>query len=108
ARHEGVLTGPVSGAAALVGLRESITAKPGARVVAVLADGGDRHLDTVYDEGWLAARGLPAAVPTLSELRDRARAIAPITAAPAGSALSAVSVASRPAFDPHRQWADPS
>ncbi|NUR63663.1 MAG: cysteine synthase family protein [Catenulispora sp.] len=108
ARHEGVLTGPVSGAAALVGLRESLIAKPGTRVVAVLADGGDRHLDTVYDERWLAGRGLPAAVPTLPEIRDRAYSIAPVTAAPAGSALSAVSVASRPAFDPHRQWADPA
>ena len=108
ARHEGVLTGPVSGAAALVGLRESLIAKPGARVVAVLADGGDRHLDTVYDDRWLAGRGLPAAVPTPSELRDRSRSIAPVTAAPAGSALSAVSVASRPAFDPHRQWGDPA
>ncbi|MFD0638200.1 PLP-dependent cysteine synthase family protein [Catenulispora yoronensis] len=91
ARHEGVLTGPVSGAAALVGLREALTAGPGARVVAVLADGGDRHLDTVYDDGWLAGRGLPVAVPTLPELRARARGIVPVGAAPGTAASGGMS-----------------
>ncbi|GAA1991291.1 cysteine synthase family protein [Catenulispora subtropica] len=85
ARHEGVLTGPVSGAAALVALREALMAGPRARVVAVLADGGDRHLDTVYDAAWLAGRGLPAEIPTLSEIRARARGVAPVALPSAAS-----------------------
>lgn len=63
--HEGIFAGGSSGAviAAIQGLAER--AGPTLRIVTVLPDRGDRYLDTVYDDAWLA------------RMRERSRAPVP-------------------------------
>jgi cysteine synthase A len=52
-RREAILAGGSSGAvvAALTRLAPGIP--PGSNVVIVLPDGGDRYLDTIYDDTWV-------------------------------------------------------
>lgn len=52
-RREAILAGGSSGAvvAALARLAPGIP--PGSNVVIVLPDGGDRYLDTIYDDTWV-------------------------------------------------------
>lgn len=78
ARHEGVLAGASSGAAVITALRLSMDAGRGARVVCIFSDGGDRYLDSVYDDDWLAEQGVTFGEPTIAELRRRARALRPV------------------------------
>jgi cysteine synthase len=54
-RRHALFQGPTSGAAYLVG-RWHAERDPGALTVVMLPDEGHRYLDTVYDDGWLAAR----------------------------------------------------
>lgn len=53
-RHEGILAGGSSGSviAAIQKLAATLPAK--SRIVTVLPDRGDRYLDTVYDDKWIA------------------------------------------------------
>jgi cysteine synthase A len=53
-RRHALFHGPTSGAAMAVA-RWWSDRHPGARVVAMLPDRGDRYLDTVYDDEWLRA-----------------------------------------------------
>lgn len=78
ARFEGVLAGASSGAAVAAAFREALAAPPGARILAILADGGDRYLDTIYDEQWLEERGVSAAPPSLEGFRERAGKLRPL------------------------------
>ena len=55
-RRHALFMGPTSGAAYLVA-RWWAAANPAALTVAMLPDEGHRYLDTVYDDGWLAAAG---------------------------------------------------
>lgn len=55
-RRHALFMGPTSGAAYLVA-RWWAAANPTALTVAMLPDEGYRYLDTVYDDGWLAAAG---------------------------------------------------
>ncbi|MGK5730420.1 PLP-dependent cysteine synthase family protein [Streptomyces sp. URMC 124] len=89
ARREGLLAGSSSGSVAFVGLHLAQRAAPGARIACVLSDTGQRYLETVYDDGWLAAQGLDVDLP-LSEVRSRAAALEPLSR---GSVLRAVSAA---------------
>jgi cystathionine beta-synthase/cysteine synthase A len=85
ARREGVLAGASSGAAIVTGLRYAIEAGKGSTVVCILSDGGDRYLDSVYDDDWLAAAGFELGELTVAQLRGRARKL---TAAQDGGDLS--------------------
>jgi cystathionine beta-synthase/cysteine synthase A len=58
ASREGMLLGGSSGAAVFVALRVAQLLGPGRNVVAVAPDGGDRYLDTVYDDAWWDAKGV--------------------------------------------------
>lgn len=85
ARCEGVLAGASSGAAIVTALRYAIVFGQGSTVVCVLSDGGDRYLDSVYDDDWLAAEGFELGELTVGQLRDRALKL---TAAQEGADLS--------------------
>ncbi|MEV6118589.1 cysteine synthase family protein [Streptomyces sp. NPDC052109] len=61
-RSTALFQGPTSGAAYLVA-RWWARRHPDARVVVMLPDEGHRYQDTVYDDAWLAARGLAGAPP---------------------------------------------
>ncbi|WP_406269477.1 cysteine synthase family protein [Streptomyces sp. NBC_00191] len=77
ARCEGLLAGSSSGAVAFVGLHLSQQADPDTRIVCVLSDTGQRYLETVYDDDWVAERGLDVSV-SPAELRDRAARLTPL------------------------------
>lgn len=85
ARCEGVLAGASSGAAIVTALRYCIQAGHGSTVVCILSDGGDRYLDSVYDDGWLARQGINLGDLTVDGLRRRALELTP---AQPGGALS--------------------
>lgn len=76
ATEEGMLLGGSSGAAVFAALRVARDLGPDAHVVAVACDGGDRYLDTIYDDGWWAETGLPRYA-TREELRARLDAYEP-------------------------------
>jgi 2,3-diaminopropionate biosynthesis protein SbnA len=78
ARREGVLAGASSGAALITALRRAIDAGSETRVVCLFSDGGDRYLDTIYDDAWLAEHGMSFGEPTIAELRRRALALEPV------------------------------
>ncbi len=77
AREEGLLAGASSGSVAFVGLHLAQSRGPGTRIVCVLSDTGQRYLETVYDDAWLAERGLDVRCP-LPELRERAARLEPL------------------------------
>jgi cysteine synthase len=56
-QRSALFRGGTSGAAALVA-RWWSQRHPGARVVALLPDEGERYVSTIYDDGWLAQHGL--------------------------------------------------
>lgn len=58
-RRHALFQGPTSGAAYLVA-KWWAAANPSALTVVMLPDEGHRYLDTVYDDGWLAARATGA------------------------------------------------
>jgi 2,3-diaminopropionate biosynthesis protein SbnA len=70
AREEGILVGGSSGAAVFVALRVAAQLGRGHNVVAVAPDNGDRYLDTIYNDAWLAANGVRLAA-NRTRLRER-------------------------------------
>jgi cystathionine beta-synthase len=58
ARRRGLLIGGSSGGVVHEGLRLLAEAAPDVTMVAFINDGGEKYLDTVFDDGWLAARDL--------------------------------------------------
>lgn len=78
ARYEGILAGASAGAAIIAALREAIMAPSGARILAILADGGDRYLDSVYDDEWLEDHGISKTQPSLEVLHERAQKLCPL------------------------------
>ncbi|MDT0424181.1 2,3-diaminopropionate biosynthesis protein SbnA [Streptomyces evansiae] len=54
-RREAILAGGSSGAVVSALDRIAPLVEPGATVVVILPDGGDRYLDTVYDDDWVSA-----------------------------------------------------
>lgn len=87
ARGEGLLAGASSGAVAFVGLHLAQQAHPDARILCVLSDTGQRYLETVYDDSWVAEHGLDVSAP-LADLRGRA---ARLTALPRQNVVDSVS-----------------
>jgi len=71
AQTEGLLAGPSSGAVAFVGMHLAECAEPGTRIVCVLSDTGQRYLETLYDDDWLAEHGVKICT-DLTDLRARA------------------------------------
>ncbi|MFB6813986.1 2,3-diaminopropionate biosynthesis protein SbnA [Streptomyces sp. NPDC056347] len=51
--REAILAGGSSGAVVAALTRLAPTVRPGSNVVIVLPDGGDRYLDTIYDDTWV-------------------------------------------------------
>ncbi|MFF8828591.1 PLP-dependent cysteine synthase family protein [Streptomyces sp. NPDC015131] len=58
ARNVGVLIGGSAGGVVFKALERARTAGPGATVVVLVCDGGDKYLDTVFNDDWMAANGL--------------------------------------------------
>jgi 2,3-diaminopropionate biosynthesis protein SbnA len=61
ARNTGLLTGGSTGTVLAAVRRRATTIPPDATVVAIAPDMGERYLDSVYDDGWVAKRGLDRA-----------------------------------------------
>ncbi len=57
ARQNGILIGG-SGGGVLYAALEAITASGAPTTIAIVADGGEKYLDTIFDDEWLRARGL--------------------------------------------------
>lgn len=75
----GLLCGGSSGLALAAALREARSLPAGARVVAILPDGGGRYLSKVFNDDWMRdsgfLHGVPAAAATAGDLlRQRPRA----------------------------------
>ncbi|MCE7004035.1 PLP-dependent cysteine synthase family protein [Kibdelosporangium philippinense] len=77
ASKEGLLLGGSSGAAVFIALAVAQRLGPHHNVVAVAPDGGDRYLDTIYDDTWIRDHGLTL-IPTVAELRDRLTDYTPV------------------------------
>lgn len=57
ARHEGILAGGSSGAVTAVALKIAQQANPGAVIVTLLPDRGERYLHQIYDDAWMRRHG---------------------------------------------------
>ncbi|WP_110517944.1 cysteine synthase family protein [Herpetosiphon llansteffanensis] len=76
ARHEGIMVGASSGAVLLAAMFFAQQMPAGAQIVAIAADSGERYLQTVYNDAWLADHGLGIDC-SPAELRARARNLRP-------------------------------
>jgi len=84
ARNEGILMGPSSGACALVALKIVQELKPGERVVCMVSDGGDRYVQTLFNDEWMESQGF-AAYADVAEIREAARQLRPWSGKPSGN-----------------------
>lgn len=73
-RNHGLFVGPTSGAAELVGQWIART-NPGANVAVIMPDEGYRHVDTIYNDGWLKHH--PEWTEVAPDEPDRLTSIAP-------------------------------
>ncbi|MBM3779955.1 MAG: cysteine synthase family protein [Acidimicrobiia bacterium] len=71
ARREGIFAGGSSGAAYLVASWLASACQPGANVVALFPDRGDRYAGTIYDRAYLDAHGLSGVVAASAPARIR-------------------------------------
>lgn len=71
ARLEGLLVGASSGAAALIAMQAAERLGPGRTVVAICPDGGEKYLNTVFNDAWLSESGYLLDVP-MEDLYSRA------------------------------------
>lgn len=60
--HRGVLVGGSAGGVVYAALSELAERVDGGVALAILADGGEKYLDTIFDDAWMARRGLLDAV----------------------------------------------
>ncbi|MEV6678978.1 cysteine synthase family protein [Streptomyces erythrochromogenes] len=58
ARNFGLLIGGSAGGVVYKALEQARSAGPGSTIVVLVCDGGDKYLDTVFDDDWMAAHGL--------------------------------------------------
>jgi cystathionine beta-synthase len=61
ARSRGLLLGGSAGGAVYAALNRLPDFEPGSTVVVLACDGGEKYLDTVFDDEWMAQRGLRSA-----------------------------------------------
>ncbi|MEK8131549.1 cysteine synthase family protein [Paenibacillus filicis] len=85
ARHEGILVGPSSGACALVALRLAQELAPGERIICMISDGGERYIQTLFNDEWMEQQGFATSV-DMEGLRTMAQRLQPWSLHPAGSA----------------------
>jgi cystathionine beta-synthase/cysteine synthase A len=85
ARHEGVLMGPSSGACALVALKVAQQLAPGDRVVCMVSDGGERYIQTLFNDEWMEQQGFATAADT-ETIRTMARQLQPWSMRPSDCA----------------------
>ncbi len=73
ARRTGLLIGGSAGGVVYQALHTVEAARPGTTVVAFVNDGGEKYLDTVFNDDWMAARDLldPMVERQVSDLLDR-------------------------------------
>lgn len=60
ARYHGILVGGSAGGVIYQALREAWQAPAQSVIVALVCDGGEKYLDTVYNDQWMAERQLLA------------------------------------------------
>ncbi|GGT16537.1 PLP-dependent cysteine synthase family protein [Streptomyces purpureus] len=58
ARNFGILIGGSAGGVVYKALEQAQSAAPGTTIVVLVCDGGDKYLDTVFNDDWMAANGL--------------------------------------------------
>ncbi len=58
ARNFGILIGGSAGGVVYKALEQARSAGPGNTIVVLVCDGGDKYLDTVFNDDWMAAHGL--------------------------------------------------
>ncbi|MDF2724305.1 MAG: sbnA [Paenibacillus sp.] len=85
ARHEGILMGPSSGACALVALKIAQELAPEERVVCMVSDGGERYIQTLFNDEWMATQGM-ATASDAETIRAMARQLQPWSVRPADTA----------------------
>ncbi|MEU2060888.1 cysteine synthase family protein [Streptomyces sp. NPDC013455] len=75
ARRTGLLIGGSAGGVVYEALTRLASWPPGTTVVALVNDGGEKYLDTVFDDDWMSARDLldPAADREIDELLTKLR-----------------------------------
>ncbi|ADG97256.1 Pyridoxal-5'-phosphate-dependent protein beta subunit [Segniliparus rotundus DSM 44985] len=73
ARRTGLLIGGSSGGCVHAALQKLPDLPDGSTVVSIVCDGGEKYLDTVFDEQWMAVRGLldPDAEEAVGAMLDR-------------------------------------
>jgi cystathionine beta-synthase/cysteine synthase A len=85
ARTEGILIGPSSGACALVALKLAQELGPHDRIVCMISDGGDRYIQTLFNDEWMEQQGFAASA-DMTAIREMARSLQPWSSRPAESA----------------------
>ncbi|WP_078553779.1 cysteine synthase family protein [Bacillus alkalicellulosilyticus] len=85
ARHEGILMGPSSGACALVALKVAQQLGPEERIVCMISDGGDRYIQTLFNDEWLEQQGFRKTV-DIETIREMALQLKPWSISPSSCA----------------------
>jgi 2,3-diaminopropionate biosynthesis protein SbnA len=85
ARNEGILMGPSSGACALVALKVAQELKPEDRIVCMISDGGERYIQTLFNDEWLEQQGF-ATTADIEAIRNMANQLQPWSLSPADCA----------------------
>lgn len=85
ARTEGILMGPSSGACALVALKLAQELGPHDRIVCIVSDGGDRYIQTLFNDEWMEQQGFATSA-DMTTIRAMARQLRPWSERPAESA----------------------
>lgn len=85
ARHEGILMGPSSGACALVALKVAQELEPEERVVCMVSDGGERYIQTLFNDEWMQRQGFETAA-DMEAVRTIAGQLQPWSLRPADQA----------------------
>ncbi|MEU0059028.1 cysteine synthase family protein [Streptomyces sp. NPDC006334] len=79
ARRTGLMLGGSAGGVVYEALTRMSSSAPGTTTVALVNDGGEKYLDTVFDDDWMSARGLlsPDVEREVDELLAKLRRVAP-------------------------------
>lgn len=85
ARNEGILMGPSSGACALVALAIAQQSSPKSRIVCMVSDGGERYMQTLFDDSWMQKQGF-ATGSDIETLHSISRQLEPWSTYPAQGA----------------------